>query len=91
LGQRLPFGSRAEVARALFMNLGESAQVDALLNELNNEIVAWGNAYTAWARECAAWNPFAAMWLERAARAQAMTAQLRAILAQPLELEFSLR
>lgn len=89
MGQRLPFGSRADVARALFMNMGETANVDALLKELQNEIVVWSSAYVVWTRECAAWKPFAAQWLERTTRAHTMTQELRAVLARPLELEFA--
>lgn len=87
MGLRLPFGSRWEVARALFMGMGEAARVDALLFELHVEIAAWSNAYMTWARECPAWRPYAEIWLARAARAQTMTHELRAILAHPPELE----
>lgn len=88
-GQRLPFGSRVDVAYALFRSMGADGQVDALLNELRAELVAWRSVYTAWTRECAAWQPFAAIWLERTARALAMTDALRAMLTRPLDLEFS--
>jgi TorA maturation chaperone TorD len=81
LGQRLPFGSRVEVAEALFTAAGESGMVAGLLAALEAEIEAWADAYRSWGTAWPAWRPTGETWLARIADAHRRLAEMRRIAA----------
>jgi len=76
LGQRLPFGSRFEVAEALFQVGGESGQIEPLIAALEAEINLWRMEYTRWAERYPHWQA-AEMWLARTARAAHQLSEMR--------------
>ncbi len=69
MGLRLPFGSRFEVAEALFTSAGEAQQLEPLLGGLTAEVETWASEYQAWAIQFPAWRPSADVWLGRTAQA----------------------
>ncbi len=79
MGLRLPFGSRWEVAEALFMAAGESGQTLGLLQMLGVEVTAWAQAYRQWAETCPSWQPHAGDWLSRTEIALQTLTQLNTI------------
>ncbi len=86
-GLRLPFGSRFEVARALFEAAGESSRVRPVLEALSCEAEAWDAAYAAQAREYPSWRTGAAVWRGRLAATRERLEQMDRILESPLEPE----
>jgi hypothetical protein len=87
LGMRLPFGSRFDVADALFRAAGDDGRVADLLRALNAEIEQWAAAYRAWGSAYPTWEPFAARWLGRIDTARWMLEAMRQVLDRPPELE----
>ncbi|MBI3763400.1 MAG: molecular chaperone TorD family protein [Chloroflexi bacterium] len=77
LGTRLPFGSRFEVAEALFTAAGESEMTVALIDALEAEVAGWAREYRRWAEACPAWKPAAEMWLTRIAETTRQLAEMR--------------
>jgi TorA maturation chaperone TorD len=90
-GLRLPFGSRFDVARALFEAAGESGRVEPVLAALSGEAEAWDAAYAALAGEHASWRTRAAVWRSRISATRERLAEMRQILDSPLELEYGSR
>jgi TorA maturation chaperone TorD len=90
-GLRLPFGSRFDVARALFEAAGESGRVEPILAALSREAEAWDTAYAALAGEHSSWQTRAAVWRSRIAATRERLAEMRQILDSPLELEYGSR
>ena len=90
-GLRLPFGSRFDVARALFEAAGECGRVEPVLAALSQEAEAWDAAYTAHSREYASWQARASVWRSRIAETRERLMQMRQILNSPLELEYGNR
>ena len=88
-GLRLPFGSRFDVARALFEAAGEDGRIATVLDLLEAELAAWESAYRAWAGEHPRWDAFAARWLDRSGASRRRIAQMRTILENPPELEYA--
>jgi hypothetical protein len=87
-GLRLPFGSRFEVARALFEAAGESGRVGPVLDALSAEAEAWDSAYAVLGRDHASWETRAAAWRRRLAATTERLAEMRGILESPLALEY---
>jgi TorA maturation chaperone TorD len=87
-GLRLPFGSRFEVARALFEAAGESGRVGPVLDALSAETEAWDTAYSALARDHASWRERAGTWRGRLGATRERLAEMRRILESPLEVEY---
>jgi hypothetical protein len=85
---RLPFGSRFEVARALFEAAGESGRVGPVLDALSTEAEAWDAAYAAFARGHASWETRAAAWRRRLEATTERLSEMRGILESPLALEY---
>lgn len=81
LGLRLPFGSRFEVAEALFQVAGEAGQVERLIAALEAEIDIWRSEYTRWAGEQPKWQAVAVVWLARVARAAEQLSEMRLTIA----------
>ncbi len=90
-GLRLPFGSRFDVARALFEAAGESGRVEPVLAALSREAEAWDTAYAALAGEHSSWQTRAAVWRSRIAATRERLTEMRQILDSPLELEYGSR
>jgi TorA maturation chaperone TorD len=90
-GLRLPFGSRFDVARALFEAAGESGRVEPVLAALSREAEAWDAAYAALAGEHASWQARAVAWRSRIAATRERLTEMRQILDSPLELEYGSR
>ena len=88
-GMRLPFGSRFDVARMLYQTAGEGGKVGTVLDLLGAELAVWEAAYRAWAEEHRRWAPLAARWLHRTGETGRMIAQMRKILENPPELEYT--
>ena len=88
-GLRLPFGSRFDVARALFQTAGESGKVGTVLDLLGEEVDAWETAYQAWSDELPRWAPAAARWLARTAETRRRLGEMRGILENPPKLEYA--
>jgi TorA maturation chaperone TorD len=82
LGLRLPFGSRFEVAEALFQAAGDTGQVEPLISGLEAEIGLWRGRYAQWAARQPLW-PAAAPWLARASSAIHQLHMMRHDAAQP--------
>ena len=87
-GLRLPFGSRFDVARALFEAAGESGRVGPVLDALSAEVEAWDAAYAALARDHASWETRAGAWRRRLDATTERLAEMRRILGSPLALEY---
>jgi TorA maturation chaperone TorD len=87
-GLRLPFGSRFDVARALFEAAGESGRVGPVLDALSAEVEGWDAAYAALARDHASWETRAGAWRRRLDATTERLAEMRRILGSPLELEY---
>jgi TorA maturation chaperone TorD len=87
-GLRLPFGSRFDVARALFEAAGECGRVGPVLQALTAETEAWDEAYAALARAHPSWESRAVAWRARLAATRERLEQMRRILDSPLELEY---
>ncbi len=66
-GLRLPFGSRFDVARALFEAAGECGRVEPVLGALSREAEAWDAAYSTLARDHVSWRGRAGVWRARVA------------------------
>jgi hypothetical protein len=90
-GLRLPFGSRFDVARALFEAAGESGRVEPVLAAISREAEAWDAAYAAHAREYTSWRTRAAVWRSRIAATRERLKEMRQVLESPLELEYGNR
>ena len=88
-GMRLPFGSRFDVARMLYQTAGEDGKVGTVLDLLGAELAVWEAAYRAWAEEHRRWSPLAAKWLHRTGETGRMIGQMRKILENPPELEYT--
>jgi TorA maturation chaperone TorD len=88
-GMRLPFGSRLDVARMLYQSAGEDGKVGTVLDLLGAELAVWQAAYRAWAEEHRRWAPLAARWLHRTGATGRMIEQMRKILENPPELEYT--
>ncbi len=88
-GMRLPFGSRFDVARMLYQTAGEGGKVGTVLDLLGVELAVWEAAYRAWAEEHRRWAPLAARWLHRTGETGRMIGQMRKILENPPELEYT--
>ena len=86
-GLRLPFGSRFEVARALFEAAGEWDRVGPVLDALAAEVEAWDTAYSALARDHALWETRAGAWRLRLGATKERLAEMRLTLDIPLEPE----
>lgn len=86
-GMRLPFGSRFDVAHLFFQTAGESGKVEAVLDLLEEEVVAWESAYRVWADEYPRWAAAAVRWLGRTAETRRRLTQMREVLENPPELE----
>ena len=86
-GLRLPFGSRFDVARALFEAAGELGRVGPVLDALSAEVEAWDTAYAALARDHASWQTRAGAWRLRLGATKERLAEMRLTLDTPLELE----
>lgn len=87
-GLRLPFGSRMDVARALFEAAGEGGRVEAVLAALLSEVEAWEAAYSGFALAHASWSTRADVWRGRLEATRERLAQMRRVLDTPLELEY---
>jgi len=87
-GLRLPFGSRFDVARALFEAAGESGRVGPVLDALSAEAEAWDAAYGALARDHASWGERAGVWRRRLGATRERLAEMRRILESPLEVAY---
>jgi TorA maturation chaperone TorD len=87
-GLRLPFGSRFDVARALFVAAGQGGRVPELLGLLGEEISGWENAFRAVARGHPAWGLEAAEWLGQLGSSRRALLQMRELLDTPLEVEY---
>ena len=90
-GLRLPFGSRHDVARALFEAAGESGRIERVLDGLRREAAAWEDSYSKLAAAHPAWKDRAAAWLERLAGTRALLSEMGRLLDTPLELEYGSR
>ena len=88
-GMRLPFGSRFDVARALFQTAGEMGKVGTVLDLVGAELAAWEGAYRAWSEEHPRWAPSAALWLGRTDETRRRLGEMREILENPPELEYA--
>ncbi len=77
LGLRLPFGSRFDVAEALFQAAGEAGQVAPLIAALEAEVDVWRQEYARWADEQPNWRTAAGVWLARASQAIDRLDQMR--------------
>ena len=88
-GLRLPFGSRFDVARMLFQTAGEGGKVGTVLDLLEAELAAWENAYRAWPDAHRRWAPFADRWLRRTGETGRRIEEMRTILENPPELEYT--
>ena len=88
-GLRLPFGSRFDVARMLFQTAGEGGKVGTVLDLLEAELAVWKEAYRAWSEEHRRWAPFAARWLGRTGETGRRIQEMRTILENPPELEYT--
>jgi putative dimethyl sulfoxide reductase chaperone len=88
-GMRLPFGSRFDVARTLYQTAGEGGKVGTVLDLLAAELAVWEAAYRAWAEEHRRWAPLADRWLHRTGETGRMIGQMRKILENPPELEYT--
>jgi len=87
-GMRLPFGSRFDVARALFQAAGESGKVGTVLDLVEAELVEWEGAYRAWSEEHPRWAPSAALWLGRTGETRRRLVEMREILDNPPQLDY---
>jgi nitrate reductase delta subunit len=87
-GMRLPFGSRHEVARALFEAAGESGRVEAILSGLRSEAAAWGAAYAGLSKAHPAWKSHARDWRLRLAATGELLSEMGRLLDTPLEVEY---
>src|SRR5262249_13681877 len=87
-GMRLPFGSRHDVARALFEAAGESGRVERVLEGLRLETAAWEESYSTIVREHPDWAGRAAKWRSRLANTRALLSEMKGILDSPLEVEY---
>ncbi len=90
-GLRLPFGSRFDVARALFEASGESGRVEPVLAALSREAEAWDASFAASAREHPSWQSRADAWRGRIATTREKLAEMGRLLDTPLELEYGSR
>ena len=88
-GMRLPFGSRFDVARALFQTAGENGKVGTVLDLLGEDLAAWETEYRGWAAEHPHWTPASTRWLRRTGETQRRLCEMRAILENPPELEYA--
>jgi putative dimethyl sulfoxide reductase chaperone len=77
LGMRLPFGSRFEVAEALFQAAGEGGRVEQLIAALEAEINLWRTEYSRWAQGQPNWQAVAERWLARTSRAIGQLSEMR--------------
>ncbi len=86
-GMRLPFGSRFDVAKALFATAGESGEVRTVLESLAAETAAWKGAYLARIAERPGWAPYAVRWLQRIGESERKLFEMREVLKNPPEFE----
>ena len=90
-GMRLPFGSRYDVARALFEAAGESGRVQAVLDGLGREAASWDDRYAGLAAAHPAWRERAESWRGRLAVSRRLLSEMAGLLDTPLELEYGSR
>ena len=90
-GMRLPFGSRYDVARALFEAAGESGGIEQVLDALRREAAAWDDRYAGLAAAHPGWITRAAAWRGRLARTFDLLSEMAGLLDTPLELEYGNR
>jgi|SRR5579859_640121 len=83
LGLRLPFGSRFEVAEALFQAAGDTGQVEPLIAALEAEIDLWRGRYAQWSERQPLWQAAAGPWLARTSSAIDWLHAMRHDAAQP--------
>jgi TorA maturation chaperone TorD len=76
-GIRLPFGTRYEVARNLFVAAGEENKLAQLLDILGAELAAWRVACSAWMAEYPEWRSAGEQWTARIAGADQKLAAMR--------------
>jgi hypothetical protein len=81
LGLAVPFGSRFDVAEALFQAAGASDRLPDLLDAIDGLLSANSEDYAAWAAAYPAWQPLAQSWLSRLSAARQQLALMRAALA----------
>jgi TorA maturation chaperone TorD len=87
-GLCVPFGSRFDVARALFAAAGESGRVPAVLSALEEEIAGWRNGYERLAAEHSLWEEAKGRWTDRLAGARRRLEGMRELLDSPPEVEY---
>jgi TorA maturation chaperone TorD len=86
-GLQIPFGSRWEVAEALFSVAGQTGRVPEVLTLLEEEAAHWTEAFREWSDAYTSWAPFAHKWLGRIASTRQRLGAMREMSLRPLELE----
>ncbi len=81
LGLRLPFGSRFDVARILFVAAGEAELADRLFSALEAEADAWAEGYRSIAERYPAWGAHADQWTSRLATTRKVLRAMRSLAA----------
>ena len=87
-GMHLPFGTRRDIARALFEAAGECGRIEPILASLRSEADAWDAAYAALASAHPGWESRARLWQGRLASTRELLSGMRRILDTPLEVEY---
>lgn len=87
-GLRLPFGSRFDVARALFSAAAEGGALASVIGSLERERAAWEGAIAGFALDHSAWRCAAAIWLARLEGTKSRLTGMVALLNEPLDLEY---
>jgi TorA maturation chaperone TorD len=87
-GLALPFASRFEVARTLFVAAGETGRIRRLLELFDQEISGWESAYRSLGREHAAWRSCSRAWIGRLDATRRSLGRMREVLDSPLELGY---
>jgi TorA maturation chaperone TorD len=77
LGMRLPFGSRWEVAEALFIAAGEGGQIQRLLMLIETETQDWLTMYKQWREHYPTGRPLVMPWVEAGQTALQMLGGLK--------------
>ena len=73
----------------LLQTAGEERKLETVLDLLGTELTAWEAAYRAWAEEHRRWAPLAVRWLHRTEETRRTIGQMREILENPPELEYT--
>ena len=79
LGLRLPFGSRFDVARALFVAAGESEIAPRLFDTMRGEVTWWEGSYDRLGRDLPGWSPSSRVWKDRLATTTQLLEAMREI------------